>query len=184
MSVLNSGGYPYPTPFVEKARAPRCMMPNDVYNINSYSECQLAMNECANAAQARGALRNDPRYQEYANFFSAFGTQDRSVREVNQDGEGTTKLWMGCKLLYPNSSTTGGIGAGRPNSYGGVQFGAYADDGPARMQMWSVARENLRDQLFRFHTGQNSLYGGNDYAPFVECKFHPSGAKGRGYSCT
>jgi hypothetical protein len=179
-SVLNSGGYPYPTPFVEKAAAPRCMMPNEVYNINSYSECQLLMNQCANAAQAQGALRNDPRYQEYANFFQAFGTQDRSVREVNQDGEGSAKMWMGCKLLYPTSGTTGGIGAGRPDSYNG-----YNDDIPARREMWAVARENLRDQLFRYHTNQNSLWGGNNYAPFVECQFRPSGSPRHrnGYQC-
>ncbi len=141
-----SSGYPFPDREIEKVENRFAPLPHDVDYIDSYAQCQNAMTNAQYTAAGRSQLRNDPRSLQYAEWFGAFGHQDRSIRRTDQDGNQQIQYWGGCKLLLTPET---------------------------RRTMWPVAREELRETLTKFHSNQNM---GNSTGPMVSCDARRSGS--------
>jgi len=137
-------GYPFPEYTIEKVDNIQCLLPSKVEQIKDYPTCMTIMSQCKRSAIMRAHQRNDPHYFQYANWFDSFANEDKSVRTLDQDGDGDMHLWGGCKILLLTD----------PNN---------------RNILWSNARESLRDQLLRYHTNQKSRFGGETPAPTVAC---------------
>jgi len=132
-------GYPFPDREIEKVENRFVPLPHSVDYITSYSQCENAMSDAAYFAAGKSQLQRDPRYLQYAQWFGQFGHQDRSIRRTQANGDEQLQYWGGCKLLL------------KPET---------------RKTMWPAAKEELREKLMQFHTGQNI---GDYQAPTVAC---------------
>ena len=121
-------GYPFPDREIEKINNRFVMLPHNVDYIQSYADCENAMSDSAYFAAGRAQLRNNPRDLQFAEFFGHFGHGDRSIRRTQANGDEQIQYFGGCKLLL------------KPET---------------RRTLWPSAKEELRETLMRFHTGQN-----------------------------
>jgi len=144
---MSGPGYPFPEYTIEKVENNICPMPSQVNDIQDYQTCMVTMKQCANVAATRAKQRNNPQYYQYYNYFDTFANKDESKRTLNQDGDGQLQFMGGCKIFLMQNPG-------------------------ARNELWSSAREGLRDQLLRFHTDQNSSHGGKSPAPQVTCDIY------------
>lgn len=145
-------GFPFPEYTIEKIDKVHVPLPSKVDQIKDYPTCMVMMKQAQRGAAVRAEQRNDPRYLQYANWFESFAQQDRSVRTLNENGDGEMAFFGGCKILLMENANN-------------------------RNQMWSSAQEKLRDQLLRYHTNQNSRFGGQTPAPTVACHFRKNKAQ-------
>ncbi len=149
---MSGPGYPFAEYTIEKIDKVHVPLPSKVEQIKDYPTCMVMMKQAQRGATVRAEQRNDPRYLQYANWFDSFAQQDRSVRTLNQNGDGEMEFFGGCKILLMKDANN-------------------------RNQMWSSAQESLRDQLLRYHTNKNSRFGGQNPSPTVECHFRKNKAQ-------
>lgn len=134
--------HPFPYYYLEQAPLPMCPLPDKVDEIKNSLQCHAAMAQCQIAAGGRALTQNDPTYHEYAQWFGRFNHQQQSDVVRNHLGQSQTSVWSGCHLL----------------------------DTPAgRKHLWPVAKEHLKNQLYRFHANRGSTFATSDQPPTVKC---------------
>lgn len=122
--------YPFPTYTINRVDDNICPMPDQVDEIRDYQTCMVQMKQCQNSATSRAKLRNNPSYLQYANWFDKFAEQQKSVRTLDGDGDGSFEFYGGCKLLLMNN----------------IQ---------ARDKLWNPAKDILKEQLSIYHNNSN-----------------------------
>lgn len=144
---MSGFGKPFREFTIQKVDNVRCPLPSKVNEIRDYDTCMVLMDQSTRAATTKAVQRNDPRYMQYAKWFHSFAEQDKSVRTLDQCGDGTMDFYGGCKILLMK-------------------------DCESRNKLWSSASNALEEQLLRFHTNQNSRFGGQNPDPTVQCTFN------------
>lgn len=118
-------------------------LPFQVDSIQTYEQCMLAMSDAEYYARGQSKFRgNDPLRAEYANWFHSFAHDSpATVTQVHGDTGNVVKTFDGgCKLLLSSRTSR---------------------------DAWPIAREQLRDTVTRFHTGQPLVLPQG--TPIVEC---------------
>lgn len=143
---MSGFGKPFREFTIEKVEKTQCLLPSKVPEIKDYDTCMVMMDQCKRSAAMKAQQRHDPRYVQYVNWFDSFAEQDKSVRTMDQNGNGEMEFFGGCKIFLMK-------------------------DEKSRNEMWSSASDTLQDQLLRYHTNQNSKFGGQNPDPTVVCGF-------------
>jgi len=126
---MSGYGVPFRLYPLQKADTKGAPLPSQVKEIHDYDTCMVFAKEAADNARMRAQQRNDPRYYEYANWFDEFAHSQKATQTFCPHGSGNFTLDGGCKLLLiPDSHCE------------------------SRTQLWNEARNDLFDQLFRYHT--------------------------------
>jgi len=147
-----TSGNPFPDYVKEKSPMYQCPLPNNVDQIQTSLQCNAAMSQCQLAAAQKAMIRNDPSYHQYGNWFGRFNHQQQSKTETNHLGQQNISLWAGCHLL---------------------------DTHQGRRHLWPVAKESLKDQLFRFHSNKGSSFATQEQQPIVNCR-----SEGANFTCS
>ena len=134
--------YPFPS-FPYPGARPQVIRPNEVDDIVSAVQCQGMVNASRDAALLKAAAFNDPLYYQYAESFNVFANGDQAVVKNYGNGNTTLAYQGGCDLLAS----------------------------PQSRELWPWARENLRQNLELYNTGNlppTSTQGTG--GPTLECQ--------------
>ena len=137
---MSGYGKPFREFTLEKVNTSQCMLPSKVSTIQDYDTCMVMMDQCKQNASLKAEQRNDPRYLQYAQWFDGFAEQDKSIRTLNQQGDGDLEFFGGCKILLMKNEQN-------------------------RNKLWSSASNSLYKQLERYHN--NQPFTGQE--PTVKC---------------
>lgn len=126
--------YPYPRRQGENI-TPLCMLPHKVDHLQDYDLCRHWVNECRAASLRKEYHTADPKYSAFAGYFDTFANGDvgKSEHVSKSDGSLTSSFMYtgGCALLRNDQ---------------------------LRDSTWPVAKEQLREQLSRYWTGQSTQW--------------------------
>lgn len=142
---MSGFGKPFREFTINNVQNNQCPLPSMVPEIKDYQTCKVMMDQCASSAETRALQRNNPSYYQYANWFSGFGKNDKSVTSHDQNGDGEMTFFGGCEILL-------------------------LKDNESRSRLWNSASDRLGEQLFRYHSNRNSAY--QNPHPTVTCKFN------------
>lgn len=136
--------YPYPKQ-VDEYNEPMCILPRHVDDIKNYEMCHTMVEQCRDASLRREFGTGDPKFTAYSSLFDNFANSDaaKTRNSVTADGvnPSTFQYFGGCGLLRNRELTS---------------------------NFWPVAKERLRDELFRYHSNQMSTF--KPGAPIVACE--------------
>lgn len=124
--------YPYPTINEKRAYEKQCILPHKALGITNYSQCVAAMNGCQQQAEDRFKRTGNATYAHFATTFNKDAHEHRLVKAA-----------VGSNLSSPASSEF---------EYHGACKLLLSDCG--RHTLWPVAREQMMQNLKRYHSGQ------------------------------
>ncbi len=130
-------GYPFPEYATNQQTSAVVMLPNQVECIQDYPTCRAMLQDASSAAIQRAHARNDPKYLQYAKWFSRFRDEDRATirytggDETNHQSGQELEYWGGCKVLLMQNGTTSN-----------------------RDRLWDAAKKKLQTQSLAYHTNQ------------------------------
>jgi hypothetical protein len=120
---------------------PQVMMPSEVDQIVTSGQCRELANTAKEAAMIRAAAFNDPRYYQFAESFNVFANADQASIKHYSNNRTTLEYIGGCDLL---------------------------DSEDTRKELWSYAKERLREETTAWHNDTGSVIGGQS-KPTLNC---------------
>ena len=135
--------YPFPLYLTSRSRCPQVPMPNFVDQIEQFCDAQWVGIVSAKAAEIKYEQTNNAKYLQYAQWFRRFACEDRARETRYNDGSWRVEYGGGAKLLLNSRNQ--------------------------KHASWPIAKELLRTQLTRYHSGLPPLQT-NDQLPMMVCE--------------